>query len=62
MLAEKELVDVYFADEAGFSLTPYVPYGWQKIGEQVGIPTKKKQVANVLGHRGADYLIRSTNT
>jgi transposase len=49
MLAEKELVDVYFADEAGFSLTPYVPYGWQKIGEQVGIPTKKKQVANVLG-------------
>lgn len=49
MLAEKDLVDVYFTDEAGFSLTPYVPYGWQKIGEQVGIPTKKKQIANVLG-------------
>lgn len=49
MLAEHDLVDIYFADEAGFSLTPYVPYGWQKIGEQVGIPTKKKQVANVLG-------------
>jgi len=48
-MAGKGLVDVYFADEVGFSLTPYVPYGWQKVGEQVGIPTKKKQIANVLG-------------
>ena len=49
VLAEHELIDLYFADEAGFNLTPYVPYGWQKVGEQTAIPTKKKQVANVLG-------------
>lgn len=48
-LANHNLIDLYFADEAGFSLRPYVPYGWQKVGHQTGIPTKKKQVANVLG-------------
>lgn len=48
-LANQNLINLYFGDEAGFSLTPYVPYGWQKVGEQTGIPTKNKQVANVLG-------------
>lgn len=48
-MAELGLIELYFGDEAGFSLTPYLPYGWQKVGEQTGIPTKKKQVANVLG-------------
>lgn len=48
-LAQHGLISLYFADEAGFSLTPYVPYGWQPTGRQVGMATKKKQVANVLG-------------
>lgn len=48
-LADHQLINLYFADEAGFSLTPYLPYGWQKVGKQTGIPTQKKQVANVLG-------------
>lgn len=48
-LAQHDLINLFFGDEAGFSLTPYIPYGWQKVGEQTGIPTKKKQIANVLG-------------
>lgn len=43
------LVDVYFVDESGFSLTPNVSYAWQPIGEQWGIPSDKTKVMNVLG-------------
>lgn len=48
-LAEHQEINLFFADESGFSLTPYVPYGWQRTGEQSGIPTKKEHIANVLG-------------
>jgi transposase len=48
-LAQHQLINLYFADESGFSLTPYVPYGWQPVGKQCGIPTKKEHIANVLG-------------
>lgn len=42
------LIDVYFVDESGFSLTPNVSYAWQPIGEQWGIPSAKTKVMNVL--------------
>lgn len=48
-LANHQLINLFFTDEAGFSLTPYIPYGWQKVGQQRGIATQNKQVANVLG-------------
>lgn len=48
-LWKKALVNIYFADEAGFSLTPSIPYSWSKIGEQTGIPTKKDLAFNVFG-------------
>lgn len=48
-LWEKQLVNIYFADEAGFSLTPSIPYSWSKIGEQTGIPTRKNLAYNVFG-------------
>ena len=49
MLRHAELIDVYFGDESGFSLTPYIPYGWQPIGEQVPIETQRKHLMNILG-------------
>jgi hypothetical protein len=48
-LWQKGLIQLRFADEAGFSLTPCVPYGWQPVGEQVGIPTKRKHLLNAFG-------------
>lgn len=48
-MARYQAIDLFFADESGFSLTPYVPYGWQRTGEQSGIATKKEHIANVLG-------------
>lgn len=41
--------DLYYFDEAGFSLTPSVPYGWQPIGERIEIPSSKSKQINVLG-------------
>ncbi len=43
------LIDLYYFDQAGFSLTPVVPYAWQKIGEHILLPTAKSKRLNVLG-------------
>ena len=43
------MIDLYFGDESGFSLTPYLPYGWQPIGEQVAIDTERKHLMNIFG-------------
>ena len=40
---------LYYFDEAGFSLTPSVPYAWQLIGERIEMPSSKSQQSNVLG-------------
>ena len=41
--------DLYYFDEAGFSLTPSVPYAWQPIGQRYEIPSSKSRQLNVLG-------------
>ena len=41
--------DLFYFDEAGFSLTPSVPYGWQPIGQRIEIPCSKSSQLNVLG-------------
>jgi len=41
--------DLFYFDEAGFSLTPSVPYGWQPIGKRIEIPSSKSSQLNVLG-------------
>ena len=43
------LIDLYFFDEVGFSLTPAVPYGWQPIGETTSIPSSKGGTVQTLG-------------
>ena len=50
--------DLYYFDEAGFSLTPSVPYGWQPVGERLELPSSKSQQLNVLGfldYRGEGF-------
>jgi len=41
--------DLYYFDEAGFSLVPTVPYGWQPEGERLEIPSRRSGQINVLG-------------
>lgn len=44
------MVDLYFADETGFTQQPYVPYGWQKKHQPLLLParTTTKRL-NLLG-------------
>lgn len=48
-LQKAGLVDVFFADETGFSLRPNIPYGWQKNGQQVAWTTQRQHVQNTFG-------------
>jgi len=34
-------IALYYFDEAGFSLTPEVPYAWQEVGETIEIPSQR---------------------
>jgi hypothetical protein len=48
-VVEKGEHDLYYFDEAGFSLTPSVPYGWQPLGERIELPSSRSPQLNVLG-------------
>jgi transposase len=43
------VVDLYYFDEAGFTLEPCVPYAWQPIGKTIVIPSSNSNRLNVLG-------------
>jgi transposase len=51
-LHEKEVqkeINLYYFDEAGFTLTPSVPYAWQPIGQTRALPSASSRRINVLG-------------
>ncbi|MCP4323663.1 MAG: IS630 family transposase [Alteromonadales bacterium] len=48
-LEDSSYLNIYFADESGFSLTPSIPYGWQEIGVTESIPSAKSQQVNIFG-------------
>jgi len=47
-------LDLYYCDESGFSLTPTVPYGWQRIGETIELPSSRSSRINTLGFLSRD--------
>ena len=42
-------IDLYYFDEAGFTLDPSIPYAWQEPGTVIDIPAQKSGRMNVLG-------------
>jgi transposase len=42
-------IDLIYFDEAGFSLSSYVPYAWQEKGDEIVTKTQKSKSLNVLG-------------
>lgn len=50
---------IYYMDESGFSLTPYVPYCWQEKGEKVELPSKKSAGLNILGFLNKDNDLKA---
>src|SRR5215475_12310774 len=41
--------DLYYLDESGFTLDPYIPYAWQEAGSVIEIPATKGRRINILG-------------
>jgi len=52
-------LDLYYFDEAGFSLTPCVPYGWQPVGQTWCLPAASGRQLNVLGFYSRDSQLDS---
>lgn len=56
---DKGEIELYFCDESGFSLTPCVPYAWQKKGETICLPASKGKNYNVLGLMRRDFSLQA---
>ncbi len=48
-MSREGLLDLYYGDEAGVSLEPNVPYGWQFADEAVSMPSAKGKGLNWFG-------------
>jgi len=42
-------IDVRYLDQTGFSLTPYIPYGWQEKKERIILKSRQGKRINVCG-------------
>jgi len=57
--ADKGELNFYYFDESGFTLEPCIPYAWQRVGEQIEIPSSKSKRLNVLGFIDRDCHFES---
>ncbi|MCK5872671.1 MAG: IS630 family transposase [Methylococcales bacterium] len=57
--ADKGELNFYYFDESGFTLEPCVPYAWQRVGEQIEVPSSKSKRLNVLGFIDRDCHFES---
>lgn len=53
-LAKDDYLDLYFADESGFSLTPSISYHWQEKNKNVKLVPKHSKRINVFGIMSQD--------
>ena len=55
-LAAIRQIDLYFGDEAGFSMQPCLPRAWQAAGEQIRIFPQRDKKLNLFGIFRADNV------
>ncbi len=53
-LKSEDYIDIYFADESNFNLTPNVPYAWQHKETPILLPSKRSANINVFGLLNTD--------
>src|SRR6266705_2330268 len=46
-LEDQGKIDLYYFDESGFTLDPYIPYAWQEPGTVIELPATKGTRINV---------------
>jgi len=56
---QSNYLDLFFADESGFNMTGYVPYGWQPKGEYIEITPSKTKGTQVFGLMSLDNELMS---
>ena len=47
--AKQGVIDLWYDDESGFCLGPYIPYAWQEQGETLSIESEHSKRLNVCG-------------
>ncbi len=52
-------IDLFFADESGFNMEGYIPYGWQPIGKHNKITPAKTKGTQVFGLMSLDNRLES---
>lgn len=52
-------IDLFFADESGFNMEGYVPYGWQPKNEYIEITPCKTQSTQVFGLMSLDNRLEA---
>jgi transposase len=57
--SEEKQIDLVYFDQAGFTLTPCIPYAWQAIGTTIEIPCFHSKRLNVLGFMNRDCVFQS---
>ena len=60
-------IDLFYFDEAGFTLNPSLSYAWQTVGQTIEIPATTSDRINVLGFYNTEnclhpYVFRGTTT
>jgi transposase len=48
-LDDAGLIDLFYFDESGFCLVPYMPYAWQEEDHPIAIESSRSKRLNVLG-------------
>lgn len=43
------VIELFYFDQSGFSLTPAIPYAWQRRGKTMALPSAANLRVNVLG-------------
>lgn len=58
-MEDKDLIEIIYCDEVGFSTVPLIPYVWQKKGEQLKLPTAPSKRYNVFGFMKRDNAVQA---
>lgn len=53
-LNQQGYIDLFFADESGFNMEAYIPYGWQPAGEYIHITPVKTKGTQIFGLMSLD--------
>jgi transposase len=61
-LEKSKFIKMYFADEAGISQTPSVPYGWQDRKNPLSYPSSKGKRWNIFGIMSSDNELYANKT